>query len=290
VLTRGRGERRCFFGWRQLRRLEPSDTSRGARTPGCRSSPFPGRVGSFPPGHVNAPGFPEPEVPSTREDRASLFRELPRSAASLAGEHSCRTCSSTFENDRLDLSPPAFACELEAACAPLASAEQCSCEHDRGPPERPYRRIAVGATAWLDRVAPNPRQSPKQAGGQGPRRNRSSCAPRGDCSSRRLRPDLDRFECLLSRPPLSRPVRSDVGSEGGRHRGARLQGTRATGPCDAELPRRNSTFTSPRHFPSQGRSRTNEGSFTVRASPSGGVADAFFTAEVVRARDARTKP
>jgi hypothetical protein len=60
--------------------------------------PFPGRVGSFPPGHVNAPGFPEPEMPSTREDRASLFRELSRSAASLAGDGSRRTCSSMFEN------------------------------------------------------------------------------------------------------------------------------------------------------------------------------------------------
>jgi hypothetical protein len=65
---------------------------------GMPKQPFPGRVSSFPPEHVNATGFPEPEVPSTREDHVSLFRELPRSAASLAGDGSRRTCSSMFEN------------------------------------------------------------------------------------------------------------------------------------------------------------------------------------------------
>jgi hypothetical protein len=100
------------------------------------------------------PAFQSPRCLPPEKDRASLFRELPRSAASLASDGSRRTCSSMFENDRLDLSLPAFACWLEAACAPLASAEQCSREHDRGPPEHPDRRIAVGATAWLDRVTP----------------------------------------------------------------------------------------------------------------------------------------
>jgi hypothetical protein len=67
------------------------------------------------------------------------------------------------------------------------------------------------------------------------------------------------FRCLLSRPSLAHPVWSNVGREGGRHRNARLQGSRTTGLWHAALPRRSSTLTCPRHLPSQGRSRTNEG-------------------------------
>jgi hypothetical protein len=189
---------------------------------------------------------------------------------------------------RLDLSPRALTRELEAACAPLASAEQCFHEHDCGPLEHPRRRIASRATAWLDRVAPI-HGNHRTGWRSGAEENLSSCAPRDDCSSRRLRPDLDRFGRLLSRPPLARPVRSDVGSEGGRHRRVRLQGARATGPCDAEVPRRNPTFTSPRHLPSQGRSRTNEGALSAGRAERR-CRRRLFHCRGFRARDARAKP
>jgi hypothetical protein len=110
----------------------------------------------------------------------------------------------------------------------------------------------------FDRVASTGEQSPN---GTEVRGRGQPClgAPREDCSPRRLRPNLDLFGRLLSRPSLSCPVRSDAGRKGDRHRSARLQGSRATGSCDAELPRRSPTLTNPRHLPSQGRSRTNEG-------------------------------
>ena len=110
-------------------------------------------------------------------------------------------------------------------------------------------------------------------------------APRGDCSSRGLCPNLDRSGRLLSRPSFSRPVRSDVGREGYRHRVACLQGARATGPCDAELPRRNPTFTNPRHLPSRGRSRRNEGSCCSASRAA--VRRRLFHCQRIRAGDAR---
>jgi len=64
------------------------------------------------------------------------------------------------------------------------------------------------------------------------------------------------------------------GREGYRHRVACLQGARATGPCDAELPRRNQAFTNPRHLPSRGRSRRNEG-FLSPGKPSGSAPTPF---------------
>jgi hypothetical protein len=60
--------------------------------------PFPDRVGSFPPGHVNAPAFRSPRCLPPEKTPRALFRELTESAASLAGENSRRTCSSMFEN------------------------------------------------------------------------------------------------------------------------------------------------------------------------------------------------
>jgi hypothetical protein len=68
-----RRERRCFFGWRPLRRIEPSGTSRGGWFRGRRSNPFSSRVSPLSPGHVNATGVPELEMPSTRKDRASTL-------------------------------------------------------------------------------------------------------------------------------------------------------------------------------------------------------------------------
>lgn len=94
-----RGELRCFIGWQKLRRIEPSDISRGGWSPGCRSNPFSSRVSPFPPGHVNAPDVPEPEMPSTGERPRERSCESPaRSAAPLASGDSRRTCSPMFEN------------------------------------------------------------------------------------------------------------------------------------------------------------------------------------------------
>jgi hypothetical protein len=53
--------------------------------------------------------------------------------------------------------------------------------------------------------------------------------------------------------------------------------TPSRGPCDTRLPRRNPMLTSPRHLPSEGRSRANEG-FCLSAELAGKHADAFFTA------------
>jgi hypothetical protein len=125
-----------------------------------------------------------------------------------------RTDSSMLPEPRLDLSPPAFACEIEAACASAASAGICFHEHDCGPLEHPNRRIAVGATARFLPSYPGRGQSPKGLEVRG-RGKPLLDALRGDCSSRRLCPNPDRFERLLSRPSFSRPVRSDVGERGG---------------------------------------------------------------------------
>jgi hypothetical protein len=98
----------------------------------------------------------------------------------------------------------------------------------------------------------------------GAEENRSSTLPVTIARPGDFAPTSTVFRCLLSRPSLPHPVWSDVGREGGRHRNANLQGSRTTGRCHAALPRRSSTLTCPRHLPSQGRSRTNEGSFAAR--------------------------
>lgn len=97
------------------------------------------------------------------------------------------------------------------------------------------------------------------APGQGPRTTRSSTLPATIARHEDFAPTSTRFGRLVSRPSLSRPVRSDVGRDGYRHHNTRLQGARAIGRWDAALPRRSPTFTNPRRLPSQGRSRTNEG-------------------------------
>lgn len=227
-------------------------------------------------------------MPSTGEDHASALARARRGALpSLASEGNRRTDSSMLLERRLDLSPPAFACEIEAACAPAASAGVCFHEHDCGPLEHPNHRIAVGATARFLPSYPGRGQSPKGLEVRG-RGKPLLDALRGDCSSRRLCPNPDRFERLLSRPSFSRPVRSDAGREGDRHRVASMQGSQATGPCDAELPRRNPTFTNPRHLPSRGRSRTNEGS--CRSASRATVCRRLFHCRGSRAGDARVDP
>jgi hypothetical protein len=99
---------------------------------------------------------------------------------------------------RLDLSSHAFAWELEAARAPLVSAERCFHEHDWGPLEHPRRRSAVGATARCRPSFPGRGQSPDghEARGRGVPLHG---IPRDDCSPRRLRPNLD----LLRMPPVA---------------------------------------------------------------------------------------
>jgi hypothetical protein len=157
--------------------------------------------------------------------------------------------------------------------------DQCFHEHDCGPLEHPGHRICGrGDCPLLDRVSPiegNHRMGSRSGVEEQPILD----APRGDCSPRGLCPNPDRFGRLLSRPSLFHPVRSDAGRERDRHRARACKATRATGPCDAGLPRRSPTFTSPRHLPSRGRSRANEGSCRPDELKRQ-YAGAFFTAQV----------
>jgi hypothetical protein len=156
-----------------------------------------------------------------------------------------------------------------------------------GTPRTPQPpNLRLGRLPDLDRVA-SIEGNHRKGSWSGVEEDRSSTFPADDCSSRRLGPDLDRSGRLLSRPSLSRPVRSDAGREGYRHRIACLHGSRTTGPCDAELPRRNPTFTNPRHLPSRDRSRTNEGS--CRSASRAAVRRRLFHRLRARAGDARTR-
>jgi hypothetical protein len=93
------GKRRSFVGWRTLCRVEPSDTSRDDPVSNAGAPEGPDRVIPFPPEHVNAPGLPEIEVPSTGEGLArSLSRAREVQLPPLASGRGRRTCSSTFEN------------------------------------------------------------------------------------------------------------------------------------------------------------------------------------------------
>lgn len=125
--------------------------------------------------------------------------------------------------------------------------------------------LRAGRLPWRT-GSPRSRAITGQVRGQGPRRPFPG-APRGDCSSRRLRPNLDRSGRLLSRSSPSCPVRSDAGRERCRRRVARLQGPRARGSCDAEVPRRSPTSTNPRHLLSRGRPRTDGGACRADALP-----------------------
>jgi hypothetical protein len=225
------------------------------------------------------PAFLSPRCLPPEKSARAPFRE-PLQRRCLAGRRGEPPHVFTdVREHRLDLGPRAF---TRRARGRVRSSGFCRTMFPRArlwtartplPPNLRWGRLPI----WIE--SPRSTAITEAGGGQGPGRTVSPGAPRRDCSPRRLRPDLDRFGRLLSRPLPSRPVRSDVGRGEGRHRGARLQGTRATGPCGAELPRRNPTLTNPRHLPSQGRSRTNEGFLAARRSRPAGDADAFFTAE-----------
>jgi hypothetical protein len=144
----------------------------------------------------------------------------------------------------------------------------------------------VGATAWLRPGFPRIGGNHRMGTRTGAEENRSSTLPAAIARPGDFAPTSTVFRCLLSRPSLAHPVWSDVGREGGRLRGARLQGSRAIGRCHAALPRRSATLTCPRHLPSQGRSRTNEGSFCCSASRAA-VRPTPFSPPGARAGDAR---
>lgn len=72
-------------------------------------------------------------------------------------------------------------------------------EHDHGPLEHPDRRVCVRDDCLLrTRVSPDRGPSPKELEVRG-RRTPLFCAPRGDCSPRRLRPNLG----PLRAPPVA---------------------------------------------------------------------------------------
>jgi len=79
-----RGEGRASLLYRLA--AAPSDrnplTSLAAAGSGSPKQSFSSRVNSFLPGHVNAPDAPEPEMPSTGEDRASALARARRGALS----------------------------------------------------------------------------------------------------------------------------------------------------------------------------------------------------------------
>jgi len=176
---------------------------------------------------------------------------------------------------RLDLSSPALACEIEAACAPAASADRCFHEHDQGPHEHPNHRICGWGDCPVSTELPRSRAITERLVVRG-RGKPLLDAPRGDCSSRRLCPDLDRSGRLLSRPSLSRPVRSDAGREGYRHRTracmARERQGRAT-PSFREETRRSPTRGTFHHEAVRERTKAPATQQAERQ-----CADAFFTA------------
>ena len=267
---------------------KPSDISRGDWNPGRRSDPFQPRE-PVPNGArqcARCSGARDAFHPGRPRDRSFELScgALPRwpARAAAARVHRCsRTSTRPLAHplSRVSWRPRAPLWLLQIDVSTSTTVDRSS---------TPAAESAAGATARFDRVTPiegNHRMGSRSGVEEQPVLD----APRGDCSPRRLRPNLDPLGRLLSRPSLSCPVRSDAGRKRGRHRNARLQGSRATGPCVVELPRRSQTTTCPRRLPSQGRSRTNEG--CRRASKlDGREADAFFTAEVTAREDARSAP
>lgn len=79
---------------------------------------------------------------------------------------------------RLDLSSLAFACEVEAARAPSASADQCLHEHDSGPLEHPSRRICGWGDCPASIESPRSRAITEWVRGQGPRKTDPRRSPR----------------------------------------------------------------------------------------------------------------
>ena len=141
----------------------------------------------------------------------------------------------------------------------------------------PTAGYAIGATAALLVELPRSRAITGWARGQGQRNTAPRRSPSRLLATETSPRPRTLARCLLSRPPLSRPVRSDVGRERYRRRAACLHGAPQRGPCGDELPRRNPTFTSPRHLPSRDRSRANEGFLRGSKLP-WSCADTFFTA------------
>ena len=178
---------------------------------------------------------------------------------------------------RPDLSPDRFHGGIEAACAPSASADGCLHEHDHGPLEHPDRRVCDRGDCRSSFRVASIEGNHRMGSRPGAEEHRSSALPVAIARHGDFAPTSITSRCLLSRPPLSRPVRSDVGREGYRRRAACLHGAPQRGPCGDELPRRNPTFTSPRHLPSRDRSRTNEGFLRGSKLP-WSCADTFFTA------------
>jgi hypothetical protein len=148
-----RGEGRCFFGWRRLCRIEPSGISRGDRAGAAGATLLPVDVALFQRGTSMRPMFRSPRCLPPEETTRALLRgpgvercSRRPTRATAARVHRCS------KERRLDLSPPAFAREIEAACAAPASADVRFHEHDCGPLEHPDHRICGRATALLSRV------------------------------------------------------------------------------------------------------------------------------------------
>jgi hypothetical protein len=174
----GEGERRCFIGWRQPRRIAPSDTSRSGWSQDAGASLFQ-PIEPVPTGARQCADVPEPEVPSTGEDHASALARARRGALpALADGGSRRTCSSDVRRHRLDLSFTRF------RVGPRGRVRSCgfcrinvSTSTTVDLSNTPATESAAGATALCSTGSPRSRAITEWARGQGSRNNRSSTLP-----------------------------------------------------------------------------------------------------------------
>lgn len=154
-------------------------TSLAAAGSGTPEQPFASRPSPFSPGHVNAPMFQSSEMPSTGEDHANPLARARRGAPPHVGQRGRPPhIFIDVREHRLDLSSPAVACELEAACAPAASADRCFHEHDRGPHEHPNHRICGWGDCPISTELPRSRAITEKARGQGSRKTAPRRSPR----------------------------------------------------------------------------------------------------------------
>lgn len=231
VLSRRGGKSAAALSAEQrLRRIEPSDASWGAArrkglpeqnlTLPCRSSSF------------------RPLARQCRRPfraRGAFHRKRPRerscesptwSAAPLAGGDSRRTPSSMFEN--IDQASGSFtlASDLEAACAPSASADLCFHEHACGPLEHPRPPGVRSGRLPGSTELPRSRAITEWASRSGAEEHRSSALPATMARHGDFAPTPAAFGRLLSRPSPFHPARSGAGRGGYRHRAAATAGRR----------------------------------------------------------------
>jgi hypothetical protein len=146
ALSRSAGERSSFLGCLTLRRSNPLTPPEAIEAE---------RVNALLPSLFPLPQAARQCCPLSR-DRGAFRRGSPDRAPSRAPAwssapvghgHSCYTCSSMFEELRLDRSSRRSRGRVLAACASTTSADRCFNEHCHGPPEHPGPAESVVGTA-----------------------------------------------------------------------------------------------------------------------------------------------